>query len=94
MVPDEVVAYLDVPGLVVLNQIMSNLDGTFIVTQKWHLVKVNTIILHGFPHPKKLSTTTRGRHVLGFGGGERHPILLLGRPTNQRPTKKLESPGS
>jgi hypothetical protein len=94
MVPDEVVADLDVLGLVVLNRIMSNLDGTLIVTQEWHLVKVNTIILHGFPHPKKLSTTTRGRHILGFGGGERHAILLLGRPTNQRPTKKLASPRS
>jgi hypothetical protein len=94
MVPDEMVADLDVLGLVVLNRIMSNLDGTLIVTQEWHLVKVYTIILHGLPHPKKLSTTTHGRYILGFGGGERHTILLLGRPTNQRPTKKLASPRS
>jgi hypothetical protein len=93
MVTDEVMTDLDVLGLVVLNQIMSDLDGTLIVTQEWHLVKVNTIILHGLPHPKKLSTTTHGRHILGFGVGERHTILLLGRPTNQRPTKKLASPG-
>jgi hypothetical protein len=71
MVTDEVVANLDMLGLVVLNRIMSDLDGTLIVTQEWHLVEVNTIILHGLPHPKKLSTTTRGRHILGFGGGER-----------------------
>jgi hypothetical protein len=32
MIPDEVVAYLDVLGLIVLNRIMSNLDGTLIVT--------------------------------------------------------------
>jgi hypothetical protein len=94
MVPNEMVADLDVLGLIVLNRIMSNVDGTLIVTQEWYLVKVNTIILHGLPHPKKLSTTTRGRHILGFDGGERHAILLLGRPTNQRPTKKLASPGS
>jgi hypothetical protein len=51
-----------------------------------------TIILQGLSHPKKLSTTTRGCHILGFGGGERHTVFLLGRPTNQRPTKKLASP--
>jgi hypothetical protein len=94
MVTDEVVADLDVLGLVVLNRIMSDLDSTLIVTQEWYLVEMNTIILHGLPHPKELSTTTRGRHILGFGGRERHTILLLGRPTNQGPTKKLANPRS
>jgi hypothetical protein len=94
VISDEVVAYVDVLGLVVLNQIMSNIDGTLIVTQEWHLVIMNTIILQGLPHPKELSRTTRDRHMLGFGGGERHTILLLGRPTHQRPTKKLASLGS
>jgi hypothetical protein len=61
------VAYLDVLGPVVLNRIISNLDGTLIITQEWHLVTMNTIILQGFPHPKKLSTTTHGCHMLGFG---------------------------
>jgi hypothetical protein len=94
VVPDEVVVYLDVLGIFVLNRIMSNLDGTLIVTQEWHLFTMNTIILQGLPHPKELSTITRGRHILGFGGGERHVILLLGTPTNQRHTKKIASPGS
>jgi hypothetical protein len=94
MVPDEVVVNLDVLGLVVLNWIMSNLDGTLIVTQKWHLVTTNTLILHGLPRPKKLSTTTHSRHILGFGGVERHAILLLRRSTNRRPTKKLANPKS
>jgi hypothetical protein len=52
MVPDEVVANLDVLGLVVLNWITSNLDGTLIVTQEWHLVTMNTLILQGLPHPR------------------------------------------
>jgi hypothetical protein len=86
--------YLYVLGLVMLNQIMSNLDGTLIDTQEWHLVTMNTIIFQGLPHPKKLSTKTCGHHILGFGGGERHAILLFERPTNQRPTKKLASPRS
>jgi hypothetical protein len=94
MVPDEMVADLNVLGLVVLNRIMSNLDGNIIVTQEWHLVKVNTIILHGLTYPNKLSITTRSRHILSFGDGERHAILFLGRPTNQRPAKKLASPRS
>jgi hypothetical protein len=34
MVTDEMVADLDVLGLVVLNRIMGNLDGTLIVTQE------------------------------------------------------------
>jgi hypothetical protein len=64
--------------LVVLNRIMSNLDGTLIVTQEWNLVTMNSIVLQRLPHPKELSTTTRGGHVLGFDGGERHANLLLG----------------
>jgi hypothetical protein len=88
-----VVADLYVLRLVVLNGIMSNLDGTLIVTQKWHLVTMNTIIiLKGLLHPKKLSTTTHGIHLLSFGGGERHTILLLGRPTNQDLPRNWQAP--
>jgi hypothetical protein len=94
MVPDEVMPDLNVLCLVVFNQIMSNLDGTLIVTQEWNLVTMNSKILQGLLHPKESRTTTRGRHILGFGDGERHTILLFGRPTNQRPTKKLASPRS
>jgi hypothetical protein len=89
-----VVADLYVLCLVVLYGIMSNLDGTLMVKQEWNLVKVNPIVLQGLSHLKMLSTTTRGRHILGFSSGERHTVLLLGRPTNQRPTKKLASPRS
>jgi hypothetical protein len=80
MVPDEMVADNDVLGLVVFNRIMSNLDGTLFVTQQWHLVKA------------LLSTTTHGRHILGFGGGGRHAILLLGRPTNQKTYQEIGKP--
>jgi hypothetical protein len=59
---------LNVLHLVVLNRIMSDFDGTFIVTQEWNLVTMNSIIIQGLPHPKDLSTTTPGRHILGFGG--------------------------
>jgi hypothetical protein len=83
---------LNVLSLVVLNRIMSNLDGTLIVTQEWNLVAMNSIVLQRLAHPKELSTTTCCGHVLGFGGGERHTILILGRPTNQEPTKELASP--
>jgi hypothetical protein len=85
---------INVLCLVVLNRIMSNLDGTLIVTQEWNLVAMNSIVLQCLSHPKELSTTTCRGHILGFGGGERHAILLLGRPTNQGPIKKLASPGS
>jgi hypothetical protein len=85
---------LNVLHLVVLNRIMSNLDGTLIVTQEWNLVAMNSIVLQRLSHPKELSTTTCRGHILGFSAGERHTILLLGRPTNQGPTKKLASPES
>jgi hypothetical protein len=89
-----VMSDLNVLRLVVLNRIMSNLDGTLIVTQEWNLVTMNSIVLQCLPHPKELSITTRHGHILGFGGGERHTIPLLGKPTNQGPTKKLASPRS
>jgi hypothetical protein len=91
VVSDEVMPDLNVLHLVVLNRIMSNLDGTLVITQEWNLIAMNSIVLQRLPHPKDLSTTTRRGDVLGFGGGERHTILLLGRPTNQGPTKKLAS---
>jgi hypothetical protein len=78
----QIMSDLGVLRLVMLNRIMSDLDGTLIVTQEWNLVTMNSIILQRLPHPKELSTTIRGRHVLGFGGGERYAILLLGIPTN------------
>jgi hypothetical protein len=93
MVPDEVMPDLNVLRLILLNRIMSNLDVTPIVTQEWNIVTMNSIVLQRLPHPKELSTTTRYGQMLSFGGGERHAILLLGRPTNQGPTKKLASPG-
>jgi membrane-associated PAP2 superfamily phosphatase len=77
-----------------LNRIISNLDGTLVVTQEWNLIAMNSIVLQRLPHPKELSTTTCRGHIVAFGGGERYIILLLGRPTNQGPTKKLASPGS
>jgi hypothetical protein len=70
VVPDEVMPDLNVLHLVVLNWIMSNLDGTLIVTQEWNLLTMNSIVLQRLPHPKELSTTTHGGHVLVFGGGE------------------------
>jgi hypothetical protein len=94
VVLDEVMPDLNVLRLVVLNRIMSNLDGTLIVSQEWNLVTMNSIVLQRLLHPKELSITTHRGHVLGFGGGERHAVLLLGRPTNQGPTKELASPES
>jgi hypothetical protein len=85
---------LKVLHLVVLNWIMSNLDGTLVVTQEWNLVAMNSIVLQRLLHPKELSITTCRGHILSFGGGETHTILPLERPTNQGPTKKLASPGS
>jgi hypothetical protein len=72
MMPD-----LNMLGLVVLNRVVGNLDGTFVVAQERHLITRNSIILQGLPHPKKLCTTTRRGNILGLGGRKGDAILFL-----------------
>jgi hypothetical protein len=92
VVLDEVMPDLNVLRLVVLNRIISNLDGTLIVTQEWNLVTMNSIVLQHLLHPKELSTITRRGHVLGFGGGERHTILLLGNQLTKDLPRNWQAP--
>jgi hypothetical protein len=53
----------------VFTRVVSNLDGTLIITYEWNMVHSVTIILESLSHPKKLCTTTTGGEILRFGRG-------------------------
>ena len=91
---DELIPNHNMLRLEVLHRVERDPDGTFIVTPKRHFVTSDILILQSLPHPKELSTTTTGSHILRFDGRERHTTLLLRRPTHQRATKKLAPYGS
>ena len=45
MIPNEMIPNLNMLRLEVLHRVERNLDGTFMVTPKWHFVTNDTIIL-------------------------------------------------
>jgi hypothetical protein len=69
MVSQEVVLDIDVFGSIMLTRVVSNLDGTLIVTYERDMVQSVTIILESLLHPKKLCTTNPGCNILHFGHG-------------------------
>ena len=44
-------ANLNMLGLAMLNRILGDLDGAFIVTVKWHLLQVDALVLESLLHP-------------------------------------------
>jgi hypothetical protein len=52
MVSQEMVPDVYVFGSKMLTRIVSNLDGTLIVTKEWNMVHSVTIILESLSHPK------------------------------------------
>ena len=61
----------------VLDWIVGNLDGAFVVTEERHILQVYTIVLESLLHPEKLSTARSSNNVFGFSSGERYIVLLL-----------------
>ena len=51
MIYEKVMTNLNVLCLRVLNWILGNLDGAFIVTEEWHILHVDAVILEGLLHP-------------------------------------------
>ena len=51
MIMKKMMTNLDVLCLRVLNWVMSNLDGTLIVTEEWHILHIDAIVLEGLLHP-------------------------------------------
>ena len=42
---------LNVLCLRVLNWILGKLDGTFVITEEWHILRVDAIVLESLLHP-------------------------------------------
>ena len=61
----------------VLNWIVGNLDGAFVVTEERDLFQIDAIVLESLLHPEKLSTAGSSSNVFGFSSGERYTVLLL-----------------
>ena len=81
MISEKVMTNFYVLCLRVLNRVVGNLDGTFVVTVKWYLLQMNAIILECLLHPQKLSAARSSSNVFRFSSGERYTVLLLRRPT-------------
>ena len=51
MITKKMMTNLDVLSLRVLNWVMSNLDGTLIVTVERHILHIDAVVLEGLLHP-------------------------------------------
>ena len=74
---EKVMMNLNVLCLRVLNWILGNLDGAFIVAEEWHILQVDAIVLESLLHPEKLSTARTSSNVFRFNSGEGYTVLLL-----------------
>ena len=52
MIFEKVMTNFNVLCLRVLNWVVSNLDGAFVVAVKWHLLQMNAIVLECLLHPR------------------------------------------
>ena len=50
MISEKVMTYLNVLCLQVLNWIVGNIYGAFIVIVEWHMLQVDAIVLESFLH--------------------------------------------
>ena len=51
MISEKVMTNLNVLCLRVLNWVVGNLDGAFIVVLEWHMLQVDAIVLESLLHP-------------------------------------------
>ena len=77
MISEKVMTNFNVLCLRVLNWVVGNLDGAFVVAVKWHLLQMNAIVLECLLHPQKLSAARSSSNVFRFSSGERYTVLLL-----------------
>ena len=77
MISEKVMTDLNVLCLRVLNWVVGDLDGAFVIAVKWHLLQMNAIVLECLLHPQKLSATRSNSNVFRFSSGERYTVLLL-----------------
>ena len=67
--PNEVVLYLYMFCMRMLNRIFRNVNGIGIVTINGKLFLTNTIIKEEFLHPQKLGTTATSSNVFNLNSG-------------------------
>ena len=77
MISEKVMTSFNVLCLRVLNWIVGNLDGAFVVAVEWHLLHMNAIVFGCLLHPEKLSAARSSSNVFRFRSGERHTVLLF-----------------
>ena len=77
MISEKMMTKLNVLCLRVLNWIVGNLDGAFIVAVEWHMLQVDAIVLESLLHPQKLSAARSSSNVFRFSSGEGYTVLLL-----------------
>ena len=77
MISEKVMTDLNVLCLRVLNWVVGDLDGAFVVAVKWHLLQMNVIVFECLLHPQKLSAARSSSNVFRFTSGERYTVLLL-----------------
>ena len=70
MIAKKMMMNLDVLCLRVLKWVMSNLDGTLIITVDRHILHVDAKVLEGLLHPQQLSTARTSSNVLTFSSGK------------------------
>ena len=70
MITKKMMTNLNVLCLRVLNWVVSNLDGTLIVTEERHILHVDAIVLEGLLYPKQLSTARASSNVFSFSNRE------------------------
>ena len=77
MISEKVMTNLNVLCLRVLNWVVGNLDGAFVVAVEWHLLQMNAIVLECLLHPQKLSAARSSSNVFRFSSREGYTVLLL-----------------
>ena len=70
MISEKVMTNFNVLCLRVLNWVVGNLDGAFIVAIEWHMLQMDTIVLESLLHPEKLSAARSSSNVFRFSSGE------------------------
>ena len=66
MITKKMMTNLNVLCLRVLNWVVSNLDGTLIVTEERQILHVDAVVLESLLHPQQLSTARTSSNVLSF----------------------------
>ena len=66
MIMKKMMMNLNVLCLQVLNWVVSNLDGTLIVSEERHILHVDAVVLESLLHPQQLSTARTSSNVLSF----------------------------